>query len=141
MMSTGKKTITFTIYGEPASKANKRRLVRNKATGKTMFIKSAKALGYAGDFAAQCPKLAPLMEGDLSVTIKIFYASRRPDLDESVILDCMQAEFHIDKQTKAKRMIRGGIYANDRQVREKHIFWDVDPANPRAEITVDVIED
>jgi hypothetical protein len=28
---------------------------------------------------------------------------------------------------------------NDRQVKEKHIYWGLDKANPRAEITVTVL--
>lgn len=55
------------------------------------------------------------------VTIRIWYASRRPDLDESLILDLLQ----------------GVTYENDRQVKEKHIYWmGVDKANPRCEIEV-----
>jgi Holliday junction resolvase RusA-like endonuclease len=107
-------TVNFTIYGEPASKANSRRW-----TGK-FFIKSAKALGYVKAFEEQCPRLDELMEGDLRVTIKIYYASRRPDLDESLILDCMQ----------------GYIYQNDRAVKERHVYWGLDKERPRAEITV-----
>ena len=64
------------------------------------------------------------MEGDVSVTITIYYASRRPDLDESVILDAMQ----------------GLVYLNDRQVKEKHIFWGLDKTNPRAEIIVELLK-
>ena len=63
------------------------------------------------------------MTGDLKVTMFIFYASRRPDLDESLILDLMQ----------------GLIYENDRQVKEKHILWGLDPDKPRAEIIVEKI--
>ena len=63
------------------------------------------------------------MSGDVRVDITIYYASRRPDLDESVILDCMQ----------------GFIYENDRQVKEKHIFHRLDKTNPRAEITVQLL--
>ena len=37
----------------------------------------------------------------------IYYSSRRPDLDESLILDLMQ----------------GVIYKNDRQVKQKNIYW------------------
>ena len=103
-----------TILGEPASKANSRRW-----TGK-FFIKSEKALKYAAEFKRQCPVLTPLMEGDVRVDIRIWYASRRPDLDESLILDLLQ----------------GNAYSNDRQVREKHIYWGLDKGNPRAEITV-----
>lgn len=112
-------SIFFTINGEPASKANSRRLVTIK--GRPAFIKSAKALAYVKSFQAQCPQMGDLMlEGDLEARIKIYYASRRPDLDESVILDCMQ----------------GFIYKNDRQVRRKVIEWGLDKENPRAEIVI-----
>ena len=102
------------IHGEPASKANSRRW-----TGR-LFIKSKKALDYSKAFEAQCPILEPLMEGDLRVDMHIYYASRRPDLDDSLILDLMQ----------------GRIYLNDRQVKERHLYWGLDKENPRAEITV-----
>jgi Holliday junction resolvase RusA-like endonuclease len=90
------------------------------ANGRPAFIKSPKARGYERDFRLQCKKLDPLMEGDLAVEITIHYATRRPDLDESLILDCMQ----------------GLIYENDRQVKEKHIFHRLDETNPRTEIRV-----
>jgi Holliday junction resolvase RusA-like endonuclease len=111
-------TVKFTVYGEPASKANSRRW-----TGK-FFIKSSKALAYVKAFEGQCPKLENMLSGDVRVTAKIYYASRRPDLDESLILDCMQ----------------GKIYENDRAVKEKHIFWGLDKKNPRAEIEVEEIK-
>lgn len=117
----------FVVYGEPASKANSRRLVSFKRKGggsRPALIKSQKALNYNEAFQQQCPKLSPLMEGDVSVTITIYYASRRPDLDESVILDAMQ----------------GLVYLNDRQVKEKHIFWGLDKTNPRAEIIVELLQ-
>jgi Holliday junction resolvase RusA-like endonuclease len=110
-------TVKFTILGEPASKSNSRRW-----TGK-FLIKSEKALKYGEAFKQQCPVLDPLMEGDLSVTIRIWYASRRPDLDASLIFDLMQ----------------GFIYKNDRQVREQHLYWGLDKETPRAEITVERI--
>ena len=50
----------------------------------------------------------------------IYYASRRPDLDESLVLDLLQ----------------GVTYLNDRQVKEKHIYWGLDKENPRCEISV-----
>ena len=112
-------TVQFTIYGEPASKANSRKLVTIR--GKTAFIKSKKARDYVDTFDKQCPVLPELLEGDLSVTMTLFYATRRPDLDESVILDCMQ----------------GKIYGNDRQVKQKHIYWGLDRDQPRAEICVE----
>jgi Holliday junction resolvase RusA-like endonuclease len=110
----------MTILGEPCSKANSRRLVTSK-TGRPMFIKSRKALDYVKSFEKQCKKLDPLLLEDVAVTIKIYYASRRPDLDESLILDCMQ----------------GLVYKNDRQVKVKHVYWGgVDKESPRSEIIV-----
>tara|TARA_R100001163_G_C4952956_1_gene119938 strand:+ start:97 stop:459 length:363 start_codon:yes stop_codon:yes gene_type:complete len=118
-----KDSVSFTIYGEPASKANSRKLV---TFGKRpAFIKSDKARAYLKDFHSQVPSLDELLEGDLKVTMTIFYASRRPDLDESVVLDAMQDH----------------IYKNDRQVKEKHIFWGLDVLNPRSEILVEAIKE
>ena len=111
------------IFGEPASKANSRRVVRYG--GMSRLIKSAKALSYSDAFKQQCGKLPTLMTGDLRVTLHIFYASRRPDLDESLILDLMQ----------------GLIYENDRQVKERHCYWGLDPDNPRSEIIIEKIPD
>ena len=89
--------IHFEVLGEPASKANSRKLV---TFGKRpAFIKSQKARDYVAMFHKQ---------------------SRRPDLDESLILDCMQ-----DK-----------IYKNDRQVKQKKIYWGLDKENPRSIIRV-----
>ena len=111
------------IFGEPASKSNSRRMVR--FGGMSRLIKSEKALNYSDVFKQQCKPLAKLMTGDLRVTLRIYYASRRPDLDETLILDLMQ----------------GLIYENDRQVKERHAYWGLDPENPRAEILVEKIED
>ncbi len=115
MILEAPSTVNFVVLGEPASKANSRRW-----TGK-FFIKSEKALNYAKEFAKQCPVLDPLMDGDLRVSIRIHYASRRPDLDASLIFDLMQER----------------IYVNDRQVKEQHLYWALDKLNPRAEITVE----
>jgi len=111
------------IFGEPASKANSRRVVHYG--GMSRLIKSKKALSYSDVFRQQCKPLATLMTGDLRVTLHIYYASRRPDLDESLILDLMQ----------------GLIYENDRQVKERHCYWGLDPDNPRAEIIIEKIPD
>lgn len=117
----GGQALVQIIYGEPASKANQRRVV--KIGGMARLIKSQKALNYSDVFKAQAKPISPLVETDVRVTMHIFYASRRPDLDESLILDLLQGVF----------------YVNDRQVKEKHIYWGLDKENPRAEIIVDVL--
>jgi len=120
-VTTKKQVISIVIHGEPASKANSRKVVTFGTLPR--LIKSQKALDYSAYFREQCPKLPTLLEGDLRVTLHIYYASRRPDLDESLILDLMQ----------------GFIYANDRQVKERHAYWNLDPDNPRSHITVECI--
>lgn len=111
--------VIFTVKGEPASKANQRRAVT--IGGKPRFIKSKKALDYGKLFQMQCPKLDPMMEGDLGADILIWYASRRPDLCEDLILDLMQDR----------------IYKNDRQVKYRRVVWmGVDKVEPRAMIRV-----
>ena len=114
-------TLSFTLYGEPASKSNSRRLVQ--IGGRPRFIKSKKALSYVKAIQLQANALRlPMFEKgvDLSITMHIFYASRRPDLDESVILDALQQI----------------VYHNDRSIKEKHIYWGLDKVEPRCEITL-----
>ena len=120
-VSTELQVVSQIIFGEPASKANSRRVVHYG--GMSRLIKSKKALTYSDVFRQQCKVLSTLMTGDLKVTLHIYYASRRPDLDESLILDLLQ----------------GYVYANDRQVKERHCYWGLDPENPRAEITIEKI--
>ena len=113
---------TKTILGQPHSKANSRKLVVIK--GKRRFIKSEEALGYLTAFAAQCPVLDPMFLRDVHVELEIFYTSRLPDLDESLILDALQMR----------------VYRNDRQVRKKTVIWGLDPQRPRAVIRVSLVE-
>jgi Holliday junction resolvase RusA-like endonuclease len=110
----------YTIHGEPASKANSRRLVT--IGGKPRIIKSKKARDY---LAAAEPQLSiqdsgKPYEGTVGVTMNIWYRSERPDLDPSLILDALE----------------GHAYVNDRQVREMHLFHGVDRLEPRAMIWV-----
>lgn len=114
--------VQFTIFGEPASKGNSR--IPVLVGGKMRLIKSRKGNQFASYMAAQCPVLPVLMEGDVRVDILIYYASRRPDLDESLILDGMSER----------------IYKNDRQVKEKHVYWGLDRDNPRSVIRVTPVQ-
>ena len=110
--------ITFTALGEPASKANSRKMVTIR--GRPALIKSQKARNYVKQFELQCPQLEVPTTEDVQVEMMVYYASRRPDLDESLILACMQCR----------------IYKNDRQVKQKFIYWGLDRENPRTIIRV-----
>lgn len=132
--------IQFTILSEPASKANSRKIV--SFDGRPSIIKSQKGRDYEKAALLQIPEHAKqMLVGKLRVTLRIFYASERPDLDESIILDVLQAKFKRDKQTKQRELIRRGVYLNDRQVREKHVFHCIDRSNPRAEIDIEPFEE
>lgn len=109
-----------TIEGEPASKANSRRVVRRGRF--TRVIKSQKALDYVAQLRKQIKPLpeSEMLRGRLTLTAHVFYASNRPDLDISLILDALQ----------------GLVYTNDRQVREMHLHHHIDRAHPRTRLHI-----
>jgi Holliday junction resolvase RusA-like endonuclease len=126
--------IRLTILGEPASKGNQRQVV--KFGDRTALIKSQKARDYERDALRQIPPACRVrLSGPVRVTMRVFYASQRPDLDASVILDCLQDRYK--GKGEARELIQKGVYQNDRQVRELHLFHAIDRANPRAEIEVE----
>lgn len=127
------QAVRFVIRGEAASKANSRSIVT--FGGRPASIKSAKARSFEAVAMMQIPAAAKRMfSSPVAVRLDMYYASNRPDLDESVVLDVLQARF---TGTGAKRkLVRAGVYLNDRQVVEKHVFKHIDAGNPRVEIEV-----
>jgi Holliday junction resolvase RusA-like endonuclease len=123
LSADGRRGIVLSIYGEACSKANSRRLVPSRG-GKMRSIKSEKALDYADSWGQQCPTLRFPLTGDLRVCGVLVYASERPDLDESLVLDLMQ----------------GRIYQNDRQVRQKFFIKAIDTARPRAILLIEELQ-
>ncbi|MBP6564138.1 MAG: hypothetical protein KA200_00845 [Burkholderiales bacterium] len=129
--------ITLTILGQPCSKANTRQIV--VIGGRPKVIKSKPALEYERAALLQIPPRARVMlEGPVSVTLRLFYATELPDLDESIVLDVLQARYR--RVGDRRELVQRGVYANDRQVREKHVYHGIDRANPRAEITVQPLQ-
>lgn len=138
--------IRLVILGEPASKANSRKIV---TFGKrAASIKGDKARSFERSALQQIPPAARLrLEGPVRVTMRIYYASERPDLDESIVLDVLQDRYSPAKKDKGtgevirpRELVQRGVYRNDRQVREKHVFHGIDRANPRAEVIVEPLE-
>jgi Holliday junction resolvase RusA-like endonuclease len=145
--------IKFTVKGEPASKSNSRKLAtiggrnvmidgkRTRVGGRAAFIKSDKARNYEYSALLQIPANAKqMLTGRLRMTIRIFYATERSDLDESVILDILQARYAKAEEGKPRELVRRGVYLNDRQVRERHVYHAIDKNNPRAEIEIETLE-
>jgi hypothetical protein len=132
-MEPSSQVVSFTIRGEAASKANSREIVT--IAGHPSSIKSAKARSFEAVAMMQIPGACKRMfSGPVAVTLQMHYASNRPDLDESIVLDVLQAKF--TGTGKKRQLVRTGVYINDRQVVEKHVFKHIDAANPRTEITV-----
>lgn len=88
--------------------------------GRGRFIKSKKALAYSKGFHQQCRASNDILECDVVVGMRIYYRTRRPDLDESLILD----------------LLEDYAYKNDRQVKAKVIIHDLDKDRPRTDIVV-----
>ncbi|WP_349609116.1 hypothetical protein [Cupriavidus sp. DF5525] len=129
--------IVFTILGECASKANSRKIVT--INGRPASIKSEKARKFEYDARRQIPPAArQMLEGPVRVTLHLFYASERPDLDESVLLDVLQPRY--SGKGDKRVVVQRGVILNDRQVREKHVYHGIDRANPRAEVTIEAID-
>lgn len=133
--------IRLTILGQPASKSNRSKIIT--IAGHASLTKSKEAKVYERAAVLQIPPAArQRLEGPVCVTMRIWYSSERSDLDESLILDVLQ-----DHWSKAdglagtdRRLAQPGVYRNDRQVREKHVFHGIDRQNPRAEIIVEAMQ-
>ena len=133
--------VSFTILGEPASKANSRELVTigPRDARRPILRKSDKALAYERDALRQIPPAARIrLDGEVRVSMRIFYATERPDLDESLVLDILQDRY--SGKGEERMLVQRGVYRNDRQVREKHVFHGIDRANPRTEIVVEPLQ-
>lgn len=106
------------VTGEIASKSNSRQLVTQN--GKPRFIKSKKAIAYEWQFEMLAKRRQPLFEEDVILAVRVYYRTRRPDLDI----------------THLKDLLQGYAYENDRQVKIEFPVWALDRANPRCEIVV-----
>lgn len=114
----------FTVHGALQSKSNSRKLIFNPRTRRPMFIKSDAARSYAQGALLQIPCLNQLIDEDCAIWVRVYYPSRRNDLDISLIQDLMQ----------------GRIYSNDRCVKEIHAYHALDAAQPRVDVVVATID-
>ena len=112
------RAVSFVVFGQMYSMKNSKR----------GHFKHEKALRFEQDFALQVPPGARLGIGSrkelLRATVTVWYPSWRQDVDFALIYDLLQ---------------RTGVVSNDRWIRQRAEFAEVDPANPRCEITVEAI--
>lgn len=111
-----------TITGQPRSKANSRRQLKNRRTGKMFSAKNDDCLAYAESVKVQALVCRPqrLLKGALSVRGTLYYPNNQSDLDPSLLIDALQ----------------GVVFKNDRQIKHFDIHHGIDKAKPRAEIEI-----
>jgi Holliday junction resolvase RusA-like endonuclease len=144
--------IVFTILGQCCSMKNSRQIVT--MGGKPSLIKSKVARDYERSALMQIPPAAKqMLTCPVRVTMRLYYASQRPDLDGALLLDILAARY---KRTKGKLirvapgeyvegeservLISNGVYENDRLCREIHLYHGIDRERPRAEIEIEPLQ-
>ncbi|PWC80835.1 hypothetical protein [Azospirillum sp. TSH58] len=131
----GELLARFVVPGEPAAKGNSREIVQ--FGDRAALRKGDKALGFEAVAGLHVPKWEEPYDGDVGVSLRIFYASRRPDLDGSLVYDALQNRTTwIGKGKERKARVEKRLIVNDRQIRLKHEEGFVDPARPRVEVAV-----
>lgn len=114
--------VTATILGMLPSIKNQRRIVTNRRTGRPMSIKSQGAMEYADQFDKQLPDNARIAyDGPVSLRCRVWYPSRRNDLDIEYLKDLLQLY---------------GVILNDRQVHHQESWKGLDKQYPRIHFTV-----
>lgn len=119
-------SVSLTILGKLVSMKNRRRQLKNRRTGKMFSAKSNEAVNYATDFVNQVPASCRKRLGGpktpLRAVVTVFYPTLKSDLDCALIYDCLEA---------------AGVIANDRYIRQKVEYAEIDRKNPRTEIIVE----
>ena len=132
--------VRLVIYGQAASKANSRKVV--SIGGVSRLIKSPQALAFIESARRQIPPALRLrLQGPLRMVLHLYYLTERPDLDEAIVLDALQDVYAINRHERdpARRrvLVQAGVYCNDRQVRERHVYHHIDRSSPRVEVEVE----
>lgn len=138
--------LRFTILGQAQSKSNSRKaaLVGPAGNKRQLWIKSDEARAFEEGMLRQIPPACRIrLRGPCWIKLKIFYRTELPDLDETLILDCLQDRFALQEirgQKKKKRvLVQPGVVQNDRQFRWRLAIHGIDRVNPRVEIELGTI--
>lgn len=86
-----KKFACETIFGQAPSKSNCYRIIT--ISGHASLAKSKALKEYEQSFFMQCRNRGKMIDKRFALKIDVFYASDRPDLDNSlkIVLDCLQS--------------------------------------------------
>lgn len=131
--------IRFTIQGQAYSKSNSRKqaTVGAKGSRRTIWIKSDEARAFAESMLRQIPPAARVrIDVPACVRLVIYYRTELPDLDETLVLDCLQDQWSRPRKGIKRQLLQAGVVTNDRLFREKHIYHGIDRVNPRVEVAI-----
>ena len=111
-----------TVYGQPPSKSNEKKLVVIRGHAAVAKTKATKE--YEQSFFMQCSLRKLNISARFKLTVDVFFKSDQPDLDNSlkIILDCLQA---------------CGTIKNDLLCAEIHARKLIDRLNPRIEFEIE----
>ena len=110
------------IYGQPPSKSNSYKIIT--IAGHSRLGKTEATKRYEQSFFMQCSLRKREISKRFKLTIDVYFASDRPDLDNSLksTLDCLQS---------------CGAIKNDRLCAEIHARKLIDKMNPRIEFDIE----
>lgn len=110
------------ILGQPPSKSNAYRIITTYGHGSLAKTQATKK--YEESFFMQCGLRNANIDKRFKLTVDVYFASDRPDLDNSakVVLDCLQS-------CKAIK--------NDRLCSEIHARKLIDKEKPRIEFVIE----
>lgn len=137
--------VSFTVKGNPVSQNQAWTIITWKPKagsaqkGHASLKLTAEGVAYKVEVARAAALAIPQgwdRENEYIVECTWFFDTRRPDVDgpAKLTLDAL-ADFEIDYQ-RGKSIAFKGFFRNDRQVWRLTQQKELDPANPRAEITV-----
>lgn len=120
-------SFTKTVIGQLPSMKNGRKIVDFKKRGelkvRKAVIKSDDARAYVEGFLWQVRRPKTTFMGPVKLEADIYYRNKACDLDESLLMDCLQLG--------SVKNPGAGVIGNDNQIKEKHVRWHFDDVKPR----------
>jgi Holliday junction resolvase RusA-like endonuclease len=127
--------ITFCILGQAVSAKNAK--IQSVKHGRAFSFKNPKLEAFEDAFILQVPPEArQAWSCRVAVSLTLYYASDRPDLDPTVIYDLLQSPRQIGRHLRKG----AGVIQNDRQIVETHAYKRIDAKNPRIEVRIVPVE-
>jgi hypothetical protein len=109
------------VLGHLPSMKNHRQIVQHG--DRKMVIKSDDALDYVRGFLLQVRRPPAPYLGPVMLEADIYYRNKACDLDESLLMDCIQVG--------SVKNRGAGIIKNDNQIKAKIVRWHFDDKRPR----------